>query len=249
MNDPMASFEVKNVVPLSIFGWDVSLTNSAIFMLLTSATIFALFYTGTADRGIIPSKFQVAIEKAFQFVGGIVKTNANANCRLVLLPYMCALFLFIALGNVFGLLPFAFSFTSQLVVTLGLALGVFLASVIVGVCKQGAGYLRHFCPRGIPPYIIPFFVAIELMSFLFRPISLGIRLFSNMVSGHLVIKVMAGFAVALAGTVATSPLTVVPVAVNVLLNVFKFAVCLLQAYVFVVLSCIYLSESFEATED
>jgi F-type H+-transporting ATPase subunit a len=128
-----------------------------------------------------------------------------------------------------------------------MAAAVFLSSILIGLRNQGFGYFRHFCPSGIPGYLAPFFIVIELMSFFFRPISLGIRLFANMVAGHIMIKVIAGFAVSIAGITFISYFAAIPVIINVLLNIFKLAVCMLQAYVFVVLSCMYLSESLEVS--
>ena len=247
MIDPMASFQVKNVLPVSLFGFDISITNSAIFMLLVVAMICGILWLATIDRGIVPTKLQVVIENAFFFVGGIVKSNAGKK-GVEIFPYMIALFLFVMIGNIVGLFPFAFSYTSQLCITIGMALMVFIASIVIGFINQGVRYFRRFCPSGIPGYLIPFFVVIELLSFLFRPISLGIRLFANMVSGHIMIEVIAGFAASIASVAAFSYFSAVPVAVNVALNLFKFVVCMLQAYVFVVLSCMYLSESLKSQD-
>lgn len=214
-------------------------------MFLVVSIICFLFWIGTSDRGLIPGKIQIVIEKLFFFTGNIVKTNTKKR-GVELFPYMISLFLFIMIGNIVGLFPFAFSFTSQLIVTIGMALMVFFASIIVGLINQGTKYFKHFCPDGIPGYLIPFFIIIELISFLFRPISLGIRLFANMVSGHIMIEVIAGFAASIASIAAVSYFAAIPIMVNVLLNLFKLVVCMLQAYVFVVLSCMYLSESLDS---
>jgi F-type H+-transporting ATPase subunit a len=246
MIDPMSSFEVKTLIPLDLFGLDISITNSSVFMLLVCLCVCVFFAIGTANNGVVPGKLQVISEKIFFFTGDIVKTNLKKK-SVEIFPYMISLFIFILLGNIVGLFPFAFSFTSQLIVTAGMATAVFIASIVLGFVNQGARYFRHFCPEGIPSYLIPFFILIELMSFLFRPISMGIRLFANMVAGHIMIKVIAGFAVSLAGMAALSVASIIPVTINVFLNVFKLIVCLLQAYVFVVLSCIYLSESLETS--
>lgn len=243
MIDPMASFEVKTLIPLELFGIDISITNSSLYMILVVVAIFVLFFIGTSNKGIIPNKFRYCLESLFKFINGIIDSNVSEKGSQ-LFPYILSLFLFITIGNMIGLLPYAFSFTSQLVVTLCMACLVFVASIVVGIYNQGVHYLKHFCPDGIPVYIAPFFVVIELMSFSFRPISLGIRLFANMVSGHIMIKIMASFAVSLASlSFLSGGLAIIPVSVNVLLNVFKLVVCVLQAYVFSVLSCIYLSES------
>ncbi len=244
MIDPMASFLVKNILPMNLFGLDISITNSSIFMFLVVATICCIFWLATKNREIVPTKLQVVVEKLFFFIGGIVKSNAGKK-GVEIFPYMMALFLFIMLGNIAGLFPFAFSYTSQLCITIGMSLVVFISSIIVGIMNQKMAYFKRFCPAGIPGYLVPIFIVIELLSFLFRPISLGIRLFANMVSGHIMIEVIAGFAASIASIAVFSYFSVVPVAVDVALSLFKFVVCMLQAYVFVVLSCMYLSESLE----
>ena len=240
----MESFEVKTLLPINIWGLDISITNSSLFMLLVVFLICIICFAGTSKASLVPSKLQIVLEKLFFFVGNIVKTNSG-NTAVELFPYMMSLFLFIMLGNFLGLFPFAFSFTSQIIVTFGMAFGVFLASIVVGLIRQGFGYFRHFCPEGIPVYLMPFFILIELLSFMFRPISLGIRLFANMVSGHIMIEVIASFAVSIASIAIVSYFAVIPIIIDILLNVFKLVVCMLQAYVFVVLSCMYLSESLQ----
>jgi F-type H+-transporting ATPase subunit a len=242
MSDPMSSFMVKQIVPINVCGVDISITNSSFFMLITVGIIVLLLWIGTGNRGIIPTKMQILTEKLFFFANDIIETNIGEQCTKVF-PYIASLFLFIMVGNVVGMFPFAFSFTSQLVVTIGLATGVFISSIVLGLYNNGIAYFRHFCPHGIPGYLVPFFIVIELMSFVFRPLSLGIRLFANMVAGHIMIKVIAGFAVSIAGVAFVSYLALIPVAINVLLNIFKLVVCVLQAYVFAVLSCMYISES------
>ncbi|MDR3031347.1 MAG: F0F1 ATP synthase subunit A [Holosporales bacterium] len=243
----MSSFEVKNIVPINFLGFDISITNSSLFMLIVVGIIGIVFFLGTSDKGLIPNKLQAATENAFYFVGNIVKTSISKK-SVEFFPYVIALFMFILFGNVIGLLPFSFSFTSQIIVTFGMALIVFLLSLVLGICAQGIKYFKRFCPAGIPEYLIPFFIVIELMSFLFRPISLGIRLFANMLAGHVMIEVIASFAASIAGILALSYFAAIPIIINVLLNAFKLLVCGLQAYVFVVLSCIYLSESIETPE-
>ena len=152
MIDPMSSFQVKNILPMSVLGFDISLTNSSIFMLLVVAAICGVFWLATRDSGIVPTKLQVVMEKLFFLVGGIVKSNAGKK-GVEIFPYMIALFLFIMLGNVVGLFPFAFSYTSQICITIGMALMVFFASIIIGLINQGTGYFKRFCPSGIPGYL------------------------------------------------------------------------------------------------
>ena len=172
MVDPMASFQVRNIVPMNVFGVDISITNSAIFMFLAVAVICGVFWVGTTERGLLPTKLQVVIEQVFFLIGGIVKSNTRKK-GAELLPYMMALFLFIMIGNVIGLFPFAFSYTSQLCVTIGMASIVFIASIVIGLINQKMAYFRRFCPSGIPGYLVPFFVIIELLSFMLRPLILS----------------------------------------------------------------------------
>ncbi|MDR1488432.1 MAG: F0F1 ATP synthase subunit A [Holosporales bacterium] len=245
MLDPLSSFKIHVLIPIKVFGFDISVTNSSLFMIIATLLICVLLFVGTWNAyEPIPNKIHVCVEAFFSFVGSIVKSNINRK-NLEIFPYMLVLFLFLVFGNVLGLFPFAFSFTTQIIVTMGMAMIVFLISVIIGFVNQGKQYFKHFCPDGIPLYIAPFFVVIETMSFLFRPLSLGLRLFANMVSGHIMIKVIASFAASIAGVTVVSYLSVIPIALNVFLNLFKLLVCVLQAYVFVVLSCIYISESLE----
>lgn len=242
MFDPMEAFEVKTIIPINVFGLDISITNSSLYMMLVVCCILLIFSFGLYRASLIPKKLQFCLETLYKFICDLIFQNAGKNGR-ILFPYIFSIFLFIMLGNIVGLVPFSFSFTCQLVVTFGMAFIVFFASIFLGIRNQGIRYFRHFCPSNMPLYLAPVFTLIELMSFCFRPISLGIRLFANMLSGHLMLEVLASFAASMAGILAVSYLSIVPVVVNVFLNVFKLIVCILQAYVFSVLSCIYLSES------
>lgn len=245
MFDPLSGLAVKTLVPIHIFGLDISLTNSALFMLFVVFLICLFMSLGTKKGDILPSKLQFIIESLFFFIGDLTKTNIGPD-GAKLFPYVLSVFMFILFGNIIGLFPFSFSFTSQIAVTFSLALIVFITSIIIGLVKQKGSYFQHFCPEGIPKYLIPFFILIESISFLFRPVSLGVRLFANMVSGHIMLEVIASFAVpALGAAWWVYGFSIFPIVINVFLNMFKVIVCILQAYVFVVLSCIYLSESIQ----
>ena len=234
--------DIRVLLPLKIFGIDISLTNSACAMLIVTTIVACVLLFCTRKLEIKPTKAQFLIEKLFYFIGSIVGTKLK-NQSVTFFPYILALFLFILFGNIFGLFPFAFSFTSQLLVTISMASIVFITSVVLGLANYGIGYFRHFCPSGLPVYIRPLFVVIELMSFLFRPVSLGTRLFANMFSGHIMLGIIAGFAVTMSSIPLLSSVAIVPIAINVLLDIFKLIVCVLQSYVFIVLSCEYLAES------
>jgi F-type H+-transporting ATPase subunit a len=249
VSDPLASFAVKVFVPMRLFGLDVSLTNSAVFMVVVTCLVSVFLFFGTANKGLIPSKIQAITESLFYFVGDLVRSNIGPKGGQSF-PYILALFLFVLGGNIVGLLPFSFACTAQLTVTLAMACLVVISSVILGITNKGKSYFHHFCPSVLPLVIKPFFALIETMSFLFRPLSLGVRLFANMVSGHIMIEIMAGFAAsAVLGGVALSFASILPITMAVLLTLFKIGVCMLQAYVFSVLSCIYLSESVQEKND
>ena len=248
MIDPLASFKVYNIIPIHILGLDLSITNSSLYMLLVVGCICTICTLGVKSDSIIPSKWHYCLEKFYFFITNIVKQQIPSRATKVF-PFIFALFLFIALGNIIGLVPGAFSFTTQLIVTMGMAFIIWVSSIVIGFFVQGKHFFKHFCPDGIPVYIAPFFIIVEIMSFCFRPISLGIRLFANMLSGHIMIEVMASFAVALAGHYVIDSAGTIPVLVNVFLNVFKLLVCILQAYVFSVLACIYLGEALEMSDN
>ena len=239
MSDLVESVNV--VLPIKILGIDLSLTNSACAMLIVTAAIICVLMLCTRKLEVKPRKAQFFVEKLFYFIGSIVGQKLK-NQSIAFFPYILTLFLFIAFGNIFGVFPFGFSFTSQFIVTITMACLIFICSIIIGVANYGVHYFEHFCPSELPGYIKPLFVVIELMSFLFRPISLGIRLFANMFSGHIMLKIIAGFAVTLSTTSFPS-VAILPIIIDVLLDIFKLVVCVLQSYVFVVLSCEYLSES------
>lgn len=245
MSDLMSAFEVKTLVPLRLGALDISLTNSSLFMVLTVLLICGLLAFGLRDSGVIPAKMRYCIEKVYLYMKNVVAENMPYGSNEVF-PYIFAVFLFISVGNLFGLVPGAFSFTSQLAVTLGMALLVFFSSIIVGLLRQGTQFFRRFCPQGAPGYLMPFLIIVEVTSFLFRPVSLAVRLFANMMSGHVMLEVIAGFAVSLmAAKSFIKPVAVLPILIDVALNVLKLAICVLQAYVFSVLSSVYLAESLE----
>lgn len=241
MIDPLHQFEIHRLHTLSLFGHDISFTNSSLFMLL--ATFCAVLFLGLATRSsaIIPTRMQYLGETLYQFIADMVATNIGEEGKQYI-PYILSLFLFILMGNLLGMVPYSFTFTSHIIVTFGLACVIIAIVTLIGFIRHGFHFFRLFCPEGTPIYIAPLLVPVEIMSYMTRPVSLGVRLFANMVAGHAMLKIFAGFVLLLAGT-AYFPLAVLPFVVNLAVTGFEFLVALLQAYVFTVLTCIYLNDA------
>lgn len=233
---PMEQFEIKPLVNLNLGGYDVSYTNSALFMTLAVICTFALFWAATRKRTMVPSRIQSIGEIMFEFVAGMVKENVGKE-GMKYFPFIFTLFVFILFGNVLGLLPYSFTFTSHIVVNAALAVFIFIAVTIIGFATHGLHYLRLFCPAGTPLPVAIVLVPIEIMSYFIRPVSLSLRLFANMLAGHVLLKVLAGFVISL-GVFGVVPFLAVG-AVTML----EIMVALIQAYVFALLSTIYLNDA------
>lgn len=239
--DPLQQFKVHTLIPLHLFGWDVSFTNASLFMCLSTFFIIGWLLVGMPGKKIIPNRLQMVNELLYAFIGDVLKSTVGEKGRDYF-PFVFSLFLFVLTGNLIGLFPFSFTFTSQIVVTLAMASMVFVGVTLIGFIKHGFGFLRLFCPKGTPLFIAPLLVPVELMSYLSRPFSLGVRLFANMVAGHAMLKIFAGFA-ALLATSSLMPLSVLPFVVTVLVMGFEVLVAVLQAYIFTILTCIYLNDA------
>ena len=236
--NPMHQFEVHRIGPsLSINGIDLSFTNSSLFMLISSVLIIIFFIAGTRKVNIVPGKIQLLNELVFNFISKMINETVGPNARPYF-PFILTIFLFILTLNMVGLLPYAFTVTSQIIITFFLAIVIFIGVTIVGFAKNGIGFLKIFAPSGVPVFLFPIIVAIEIISFLSRPISLSVRLFANMLAGHTMLKVFGGFVVSL-GIIGGW----LPLSFSVALTALEILVAFLQAYVFAVLSCIYLNDA------
>ncbi|MDG2320291.1 MAG: F0F1 ATP synthase subunit A [Rhodospirillaceae bacterium] len=238
-NNPMEQFEIKSIVDINVSGYDISFTNSAAFMFAAVACTFLLFWTATRRRTMVPSRIQSVGELMFEFVAGMVKENVGKE-GMKYFPFILTLFCFILFGNVLGLLPLghsSFTFTSHIIVNATLAIFIFVAVTIIGFARHGLHYLRLFCPEGTPLPVAIVLVPIEIMSYFIRPVSLSLRLFANMLAGHVLLKVLAGFIISL-GFFGIVPFIAVS-AVTLL----EIMVALIQAYVFALLSTIYLNDA------
>lgn len=237
MANPLQQFEIKPIVPIQMGGLDASFTNSAFMMVATVAVVTLFLTLSMKGRALVPGRWQSMAELCYEFVAGMVRDNVGSAGRQFF-PFIFTLFMFILFGNLLGLLPYSFTFTSHVAVTLGMALTVFIGVTLVGFIKHGAKFLTLFVPSGVPAVMLILLVPIEILSYLSRPVSLSIRLFANMTAGHTMMKVFAAFIVPLGFLGGWAPF-----AIDVALTGFEFIVAFLQAYVFAVLSCIYLNDS------
>ncbi len=237
---PLEQFAVSPIIQLpTTFGIDTSITNSALFMLLGVLVTILVFVFATRRRATIPGRMQSMAEITYQFVHGIVEENAG-KAGLKYFPFLFSLFLFVLFVNFIGMVPKSFAPTSQIIVTLGMGAFVFLCITLIALVKQGPiGFFKHFVPAGLPLWIAPVMFLIEMVSYLSRPFSLGIRLAANMTAGHTLIHVIAAFVAPLA------LFGILPIAFLVFMTGFEFFVAILQAYVFTMLCCMYLGEAIE----
>ena len=237
MHDPLEQFNLHVYVPIKVMGVDISLTNAGLTMLFTSAIIIILMWALTRRMEIIPKCGQVVAERIYCFIRSIIDDTIG-KAGYVLIPFVLSLFTFILFGNLLGLFPYAFTFTSHLSLVGAIAVIGSLVSVVLGVWNKGFGWFRIFFPKNLPWLMAPLMIPIEIISFLSKPFSLTMRLVMNMTVGHIMLEVVAGFVFAL------GLLGVVPLVFTSVLILFEVFIAVLQAYIFTVLSCIYLSEAF-----
>jgi F-type H+-transporting ATPase subunit a len=246
---PMEQFEVHAIVPLEIGGIDISFTNSSLWMCIVVVAISLFFTIAASSRSIVPSHMRSLAEISYNFIADMIRSAAGSD-GLRFFPFIYALFMFVLFANVFGLIPFihAFTVTSHIIVTLTLALVVFTMVIVVGVLKHGFRFLKLFVPD-VPWYMLPLLTLIEVISFLSRPLSLSVRLFANMLAGHIMLTVFGGFVVSLAAAGgALSFLSIAPMLGIIGVSALEFLVAFLQAYVFAILTCIYLNDALHLHE-
>ena len=236
MADPIHQFEIKELIPIEFLDINLSFTNSSFFMILTIISVSFLLLTSIKNKKLIPTRLQSISELFFEFIANMINDNIGEKGQKFF-PLIFTLFTFILFGNLLGLLPYSFTFTSHIIVTFVLAVFIFLLVTLVGIFIHGFKFLNLFVPKGVPIVMLPLMVPIEIISYLSRPISLSIRLFANMMAGHTMLKVFAGFIFSL-GVFGVAPLIV-----DVALTAFEVLVAFLQAYVFTVLTCLYLNDA------
>ncbi len=234
---PLEQFAIKRLVDIHIGGLDVSITNSSVFMLLAIALITIFLTLGMRQQAMVPGRWQSMVELSYEFVAKMVRDNVGSE-GMRYFPFVFTLFMFILFCNLLGMVPFSFTVTSHIIVTFAMAIVVFLGVTIIGFIRHGTHFLKLFVPDGVPIFLLPLLVVIELLSYLTRPISLSVRLFANMMAGHTMLKVFGGFVVALGILAGWAPLAFV-----VALTGLEIGIAILQAYVFAILSCIYLNDA------
>jgi F-type H+-transporting ATPase subunit a len=241
--NPIEQFSIHPVVPIQVAHTDVSLTNSGLFMLLAVALTCLLVAIGARGGSGVPGRMQAMAEMAYEFIAGMVRSAAGEK-GMQFFPFVFSIFFFILLCNLIGFIPYSFTVTSQIVVTAALALMVFFTVIFIGIKEHGLHFFKLFVPSGVPIYILPLVVAIEVISFLSRPLSHSVRLFANMLAGHITLNVFGGFVVMLLGAGAvTKLLAVLPFAMTIGLDALELLVAFLQAYVFAMLTCMYLNDA------
>ncbi|MFO1032848.1 MAG: F0F1 ATP synthase subunit A [Hyphomicrobiales bacterium] len=243
-NDPIHQFQIHDLAgPFNIAGYDISFTNSALFMGVTVATITAVFWLATRKAALVPGRLQNVGEMWYGLVRNMVD-NVLGEDGAPFFPLVFSLFSFVLVANMLGMFPYFFTVTSHVIVTASLAVFVVGLVVVVGIWKHGLGWFKLFVPHGVPLVILPFISLIEIISFLSRPISLGLRLFGNMLAGHIVLKVFAGFVVSL-GALGIGGIigAIAPLGMAVALTALEFLVAFLQAFVFAILTCVYLNDA------
>lgn len=242
-NDPTHQFLIQKIVPIEVGGYDLSFTNASLFMVATVAAASAFLYFATSARSVVPTRAQSVAEMSYEFISNMLREGAGSS-GMKFFPMVFSLFMFVLTANLLGMVPYFFTVTSQIIVTFALALFVIGTVLVYGFFKHGLGFLKLFVPHGVPGALLPLVVAIEIISFLSRPISLSVRLFANMLAGHITLKVFAGFVASL-GTLGALGIggAILPLIMTVALTGLEFLVAFLQAYVFAVLTCMYLNDA------
>ena len=237
-SNPMQQFSVHKIGPeIKIAGIDLSFTNASLFMVISATLILVFLFLGTKEKKIIPNKIQLISEMLYNFVAKMINDTAGSKAKPYF-PFIFSLFMFVLLCNMVGMLPYSFTVTSHIIVTLIMALFIFVAVTIIGFMKHGFKYLSIFVPSGVPAVLLPLITIIEIISYLSRPVGLSVRLFANMMAGHTMLKVFGGFVISLGILGGWLPL-----GFSVALTGLEILVAFLQAYVFAILTCIYLNDA------
>lgn len=240
MASPLDQFQIKPIVPIEIAGLNLAFTNSALWMTLAVAAATFFLVSAASGAKIVPGRLQSAAEVLYEFIAGMVRENVGNEGKRYF-PFFFTLFMFVLFGNLAGMIPGSFTYTSHIVVTFTMALIIFLVITAIGIARHGTHFFSLFFPHGAPLATAPILIPIEVVSYLSRPVSLSVRLFANMTVGHIILKIFAGFVISL-GAFFVLP-GVVPFSVLVGITALEFFIAALQAYIFTILSCIYLNDA------
>ena len=236
--NPMHQFEVYKIGPeINLGEFNLSFTNASLFMFISALFIILLLLLGTKKKELIPTKIQLVTELSYTFVAKMINDTAGSSAK-AFFPFIFTLFMFVLFCNMVGMLPYSFTVTSHIIVTFALAAVVFIGVTVIGFVKHGIKYLELFVPKGVPMVLLPLIIIIEIISYLSRPVSLSVRLFANMMAGHTMMKVFGGFVISLGLLGGWLPL-----GFSVALTGLEVLVAFLQAYVFAILTCIYLNDA------
>ncbi len=233
---PLEQFTIKQLVPMQVGDVDVSFTNSSMMMVATVVVISSFLILGMRRSALVPGRWQSIVELSYIFIANLLKDTVGSSGRPYF-PFIFSVFMFVLVGNLLGMLPYSFTFTSHIVVTFVMALFVFLGVTLIAIVKHKMHFFTLFMPPGVPMYMAPLLIPIEIISYLSRPISLSVRLFANMLAGHTLLKVFAGFIFAL-GAAGIAPWIFV-----VALTGLEIVIAFLQAFVFTILTCLYLNDA------
>ena len=236
MASPVEQFKLKSLVPFELGGVDLSYTTSSLWMTITVVGVTAFLTLSMRGGRLVPGRWQSMAEMSYEFIANMIRENVGAEGRKYF-PFIFTLFMFILVGNLVGMIPFAYTFTSQIIVTFAMAATIFIGVTVIGLVRHGLHFFSLFVPSGTPLILAPLLIPIEVISYLVRPVSLSVRLFANMMAGHTMMKVFGGF------TVLLGVLGVAPIILLVALTGFEIMVAVLQAYVFTVLTCLYLNDA------
>ncbi len=237
IHSPLDQFRVKEIVDIELFGYNASITNSSLFMIIAGVFIFLYFSLAFKNKKLIPTRFQISGELVYGMISNMLDQNVGAGGRKYI-PLMFTLFMFILTCNLLGMIPYGFTVTSHISITFAIAMMVFLLVTLLGLYLHGLHFFSLFLPKGTPWWLAPLMVVIELFAYLARPVSLSLRLAANMVAGHVLLKVMAGFVVSMAIYLKFLPIPFIVVLIG-----FEIFVAVLQAYIFTILSCVYLNDA------
>ena len=236
-HSPLEQFEIREIVPLNFGGVDVSFTNSSLLMVIGVTLGAGFFLIGMRRSALVPGRWQSAAEITYEFVAGLFRDTVGHEGRRFF-PGVFTLFMFILFGNLLGMIPYSFTFTSHIIVTFAMAAVVFVGVTILGFIKHGVHFFSFFVPPGSPVWMWPLLIPIEVISYLSRPVSLSVRLFANMLAGHTLLKVIAGFIAPMGIAFG-----ILPLALIVALTGLEILIAFLQAYVFTILTCLYINDS------
>ena len=236
MASPVEQFKLKSLIPFELGGVDLSYTTSSLWMTITVVFVTAFLTLSMRGGRLVPGRWQSMAEMSYEFIANMIRENVGAEGRKYF-PFIFTLFMFILVGNLVGMIPFAYTFTSQIIVTFAMAATIFIGVTVIGLVRHGLHFFSLFVPSGTPLILAPLLIPIEVISYFVRPVSLSVRLFANMMAGHTMMKVFGGF------TVLLGVLGVAPIILLVALTGFEIMVAVLQAYVFTVLTCLYLNDA------